>query len=489
MQPGLPANLSAVPGKADMDAAVSGMYRASVSAVIVCILASCGITAGCLEHALLPVFNPSGHTHLADNEGNLSVWFLDVGQGDSTLFVIDGKTILVDAGEIDRGDKLVRDLRTLGVTRIDLLVATHPHSDHIGGMQEVLATFPTGQVLDAGLPSTSPVYEHLLETIEEKNIPYRLAVQGQEIEADPAVHVLVLWPAEQRSGGELNTDSVVLRISYGMIDFLMTGDLDSQGEDALISSGYPLDAEILKVGHHGSSSSTTPSFLARVRPEMAVIPVGADNPYGHPHQQTLDLLKDYGVAVYRTDRDGTVMVQSDGMSYSVTTKADTFGSQVFTTAEELIPVPVFTLPTLPMHVPVPLPSFTLPRIPLNLTIPAPVLTIPSLGNSSSVYISAVQFNAPGDDRQNLDGEWVRLANRGDGPVILAGWTLSDVTGAHPYVFPAFILIPESSVTVSTWSGRMNDTALFMDRNEPLWGNDGDVATLKDGGGNIIDRKS
>ncbi|MDD1699191.1 MAG: lamin tail domain-containing protein [Methanoregula sp.] len=472
-----------------MDAAVSGMYRASVSAVIVCILVSCGITAGCLEHVLLPVVNPSGHTHLADNGGNLSVWFLDAGQGDSTLFVIDGKTILVDAGEIDRGDQIIRDLQALGVTRIDLLVATHPHSDHIGGMQEVLATFPTGQVLDAGLPSTSPVYEHLLETIEEKNIPYRLAVQGQEIEADPAVHVLVLWPAEQRFGGELNTDSVVLRISYGAIDFLMTGDLDSQGEEALLRSGYPLDAEILKVGHHGSFSSTSPPFLARVRPEMAVIPVGADNPYGHPHQQTLDLLKDYGVAVYRTDRDGNIMVRTDGMSYSVTTKANTSGSRAVTTAKGIIPVPVFTLPILPEQVQVPLPSFTLPRIPSDLTIPDPVLTIPSLGNSSSVYISAVQFNAPGDDRQNLNGEWVQLTNRGDGLVLLAGWTLSDATGVHPYIFPAFILMPESSVSVCTGSGRMNDTALFMDRNEPLWDNDGDVATLKDISGNIIDRKS
>jgi competence protein ComEC len=489
MQPGLPVILSPVPGKADMEAAVSGIHRVSVSAVIVCILISCGITAGCLEHVLIPVFNPSGQTHLADNEGNLSVWFLDVGQGDSTLFVIDGKTILVDAGDIDQGDQLISDLQALGVTRIDLLVATHPHSDHIGGMQEVLAAFPTGQVLDAGLPTTSPVYEHLLETIEEKNIPYRLAVQGQEIETVPAVHVLVLWPAEQRSGGDLNTDSVVLRISYGMIDFLMTGDLDSQGEDTLLRSGYPLDAEILKIGHHGSFSSTSSPFLAGVRPEMAVITVGADNPYGHPHTKTLDLLKDYNVAVYRTDRDGTVMVRTDGMSYSVTTKANSSVSQAVTMAKEMIPVPVFTLPTLPEHVQVPLPAFTLPQIPSDFTIPDPALTIPSLGNSSSVYISAVQFNAPGDDRQNLNGEWVQLANRGDGPVLLAGWTLSDATGAHPYVFPAFILMPESSVSVFTGSGRMNGTALFMDLNEPLWDNDGDVATLKDIGGNIIDRKS
>jgi competence protein ComEC len=118
-----------------------------------------------------------------------------------------------------------------------------------------------------------------------------------------------------------------------------------------------------------------------------------------------------------------------------------------------------------------------------------LLTIPRIGNASSVYISALQFDAPGDDRQNLNHEWVRLTNRGDGLVLLAGWTLSDTTGSHPYVFPAFVLMPESSVTVYSGWGRMNDTALFMDLDTPLWGNTGDVATLKNGGGTIIDQRS
>ncbi len=126
------------------------------------------------------------------------MYFLDVGQGDSTLFVVDGKTILIDAGEVDMGDRVVSDLRTLGVTRIDLLVATHPHSDHIGGMQKVLAAFPVGQVLDSGLPHPSPIYEHFLETIDRKNIPYRVAEQGQTIDVDPALRIFVLSPPAQR---------------------------------------------------------------------------------------------------------------------------------------------------------------------------------------------------------------------------------------------------------------------------------------------------
>ena len=470
--------------------------RTVVSATIFIVIVSCIITAGCLDNFTIPDFGYNRSTHLADNEGKLSVYFLDVGQGDSTLVVFNGKTILIDAGEREMGDRVVSDLTTLGVTRIDLLVATHPHSDHIGGMQEVLLAFPVGQVLDAGLPHTSSTYEHFLETIEQKNIPYRVAEQGQTIDLDPALGIFVLSPPEERFGDDPNANSVVLRISYGTIDFLLTGDMGGESEDALAGNGYPLDAEIQKVGHHGSFSSTSPAFLARVRPETAIIPVGKDNPYGHPHQQTLDLLKDSGVTVYRTDRDGTVVVRSDGMSYSVKTETNEHGIWAVTTPRAwtlttgmTTPSPVFTLPTLPANISVPLPSFTLPVAPANLTIPVPLLTIPQIGNASSVYISAYQFNAPGDDRQNLNHEWVQLTNRGDGPVLLAGWTLSDTTGSHPYVFPAYVLMPESSVTVYSGRGRMNDTALFMDLDAPLWGNTGDAATLKDGGGTIIDQRS
>jgi competence protein ComEC len=453
------------------------------------ILVSCIMIAGCLNSVILPVFT-NNQIHRAENEGNVSVYFFDVGQGDSTLFVADGKTILIDTGEMEMGDRIVSNLKTLGITRIDLLVATHPHSDHIGGMQKVLAAFPVGQVLDAGLPHPSPLYEQFLETIDRKNIPYRVAEQGQTIEIDPALRISVLSPPAQRFGDDPNTNSVVLRISCGMVDFLMTGDLCGEGEEALVRGGYPLDAEVLKVAHHGSSSSTSPAFLTRVRPEMAVISVGDDNPYGHPHEETMDLLKNRGVSVYRTDLDGTIVVRTDGISYSVKTEThDRSIWNVSVTNGTGRSLSVVTIPTVSIPESVPLPNGSLAVPWPDLTISVPELTLPSFGNSTSVVISAVQFNAPGDDRENLNGEWVQLMNRGDGPVLLAGWTLSDTTGKNPYIFPAFILLPESSVTVCTGSGMMNDTALFMGRNEPLWGNNGDMVTLKDAGGNIIDRKS
>jgi competence protein ComEC len=497
---------SAVAGIADMPGPAQIKRGGRLFTAILLVLTGCVIVTGCLGAITFP--GSGGQTHRAENEGKLSVYFLDVGQGDSTLFVYEGKTILIDAGEADMGDRVISDLRSWNVTQIDLLVATHPHSDHIGGMQKVLAAFPVKKVLDTGLPHPSPTYEHLLDAIEQEHIPYQVAEQGQVIAVDPAIRVFVLSPPKERTGYDPNDNSVVLRISYGTIDFLMAGDLDNAGEDTLIKTGYPLDAEILKVGHHGSSSSTSSSFLARVHPETAIISVGADNPYGHPHAETLDHLKQSGVMVYRTDLNGTILIRSDGMSYSVKTG---------TNAPGIAPIPVSSTPTrttLPQEAIVPLPSFTLPPLAANWTIPSlpPVpsigdtsgvnslssfadnWTIPSLppapqiGNATGVYISSAQFDAPGDDRQNLNGEWVRLTNRGHDLVLIAGWTLSDSTGSKPYVFPAYILNPDSSVTVYTGWGTMNDTALFMGRDEPLWGNTGDKAILKDGSGHIIDQR-
>ena len=142
--------------------------------------------------------------------------------------------------------------------------------------------------------------------------------------------------------------------------------------------------------------------------------------------------------------------------------------------------PVFTLPTLPLLEPVPLPHVTLPPVPANLTIPVPVLPAPQIGNASSIYISATQFDAPGDDRQNLNGEWVQLTNKGDDTVLIAGWTLSDKGQSTLYTFPAIFLVPGESVTIFSGTGTLNNTALFMGKTDPVWGNSGDIAILKDG---------
>jgi hypothetical protein len=190
-----------------------------------------------------------------------------------------------------------------------------------------------------------------------------------------------------------------------------------------------------------------------------------------------------GVAIYRTDNNGTVVVRTDGLSYSIKTEKNERGiwtnPAVNGTAS---PFPVFTLPSFPTLEPVVFPNFTLPPPPSNLTIP-------QIGNSSEVYISETQFNAPGDDRQNLNGEWVRLTNTGEDIVLISGWTLSDRSNKTLYTFPAIFLTPGETITVYSGTGTLNKSEVFMDKNEPVWGNSGDFVVLKDGTGILIDQKS
>jgi beta-lactamase superfamily II metal-dependent hydrolase len=444
------------------------------------ILVSCIAVTGCVSDRGIPDFGPWGSPHMVENDGRLSAYFLDVGQGDSSVIIFGDTVILIDAGEIDMGDRVVHDLRELEVTRIDLLVATHPHSDHIGGMQTVLDNFPVGQVLDPGVPHTSTLYEQFLETIDKKKIPYKVAVQGDTIDLDPALRIDVLSPPEKRSGDDLNTNSLVLRISYGTITILFMGDAGDEAENVLVRSGYSLDARILKVGHHGSLHSGSPVFINRVHPETAIISVGQDNPYGHPHKAALDTLNDAGAFIYRTDRDGTIMVRTDGTSYIVKTDREISGL-----VPVLTPGPQPAGTALPVVPPLP----TLPSKATGISIPMPLIPVPQIGNATSVAISATQFNAPGDDRQNVNGEWIQLTNRGDDTVLIAGWTLSDTSHSTVYTFPAMLIVPGETITVFSGTGSLNNTALFMGKNEPVWGNNGDIAILKDGQGTIIDQRS
>lgn len=465
---------------------------AAVAGFVIVLLISLSLTSGC---AGLLTGRP-GTSLRAGTTGDLKAYFLDVGQGDASVILFRDKVILIDAGEMETGGRVVADLQKLGVRKIDLLVATHPHSDHIGGMQEILRAFPVGRVLDSGVPASSPLYEHFLTAVDEKDIPYLVAGHGQTIDLDPLLQVLVLSAPGERIGDDLNAESIVLRISFGSISLLYEGDATTAAEEVMMKSGYPLDAQVLKAGHHGSSTSGSAAFLSRVRPELAVISLGADNPYGHPHRETLDRLAAAGASVYRTDLDGTVLVTSDGAGYSVVTEKD--GGNIRIPAgsvPETAGIPGMSVSQPPSVTAVPpAPSalqVTLPAVTAAITLPVPALTVPPfpVGNASSVAITGAQFNAPGDDTRNLNGEWVRLTNRGNDPVLLTGWTLADRHSAQPYRFPAFLLLPERSVTIYTGSGVLNDTALFMGRTEPLWGNSGDTATLRDGRGTLIDWRS
>jgi competence protein ComEC len=251
---------------------------------------------------------------------NLTAHFIDVGQGDSILLQFDGKNILIDGGTQETGPRVESYLRSRGVSGLDLLVATHPHEDHIGGLITILKDMPIKQVLDSGQAHTAPSFEDYLNQIDRKNISFSTAERGQTIDLDPVIKIEVLSPTATPFADDLNQNSIVFRVSYNKISFLLMGDAGFEAEDSIMAARYDLKSTILKVGHHGSSSSTGTDFLSKVRPEVGIIEVGKENDYGHPTQKTLKALQSVGSTIYRTDASGDIIITTDGLTYSITTQ-------------------------------------------------------------------------------------------------------------------------------------------------------------------------
>jgi competence protein ComEC len=225
----------------------------------------------------------------------------------------------VDAGGEDSADDVVGYLIRSGVDRIDLLVITHPHEDHVGGLPRVLEEFGVSQILDAGYPHGSPAYREALCSIEARKIDYRLAADWRTLYISKQVGFEVLWPPEDYSPSEegLNDGSLVLRVRYGGVSLLLAGDIEAEAEARLLAAHLDLKSTVLKVAHHGSADGTSNEFLQLVQPEYAVVSVGMDNPYGHPAGAVLRRLRAVGAEVYRTDRHGTVVFLTDGEKVEV----------------------------------------------------------------------------------------------------------------------------------------------------------------------------
>jgi len=279
-----------------------------------------------LQAALLSILIATLFSAAVVANNNLTVHFLDVGQGDSELIQFDNKSVLIDGGVQDMGPRVESYLRDHGVSSLDLVVATHPHEDHIGGLLKVLNDFSVKQVLDSGQPGTSQTYESFLTLIDQKNIPYKVGERGQTIDLDPSLKIEVLSPPAAHFPDDLNQNSIVLRIVYNQVSFLLMGDAGFEAENSIMAAGYDLKSTILKVGHHGSSSATGQAFLNAVHPSVQIIEVGAGNDYGHPTQQTLAALQQAGSATYRTDLDGNIVVTTDGVSYTVSTQRQSTAS-------------------------------------------------------------------------------------------------------------------------------------------------------------------
>lgn len=261
---------------------------------------------------------------ITENGGVLEVYFLDVGQGDSIYIKTPfGDDILIDAGENSYGDDVVKYLNDLGVDDIEVMIATHPHSDHIGGLDVVLESYKVESVYAPEVGHTSKSFEDFVGAVNDEGLSIISATSGVEI---PLMGVEAVFVGPVKEYDDLNNASAVLHLTYGDNEFLFTGDAEEESEKDIIASDYNIEADVLKVGHHGSVSSSSKEFLDEVQPSYAIISVGVDNDYGHPHDEILEQFSIRKIEVLRTDLLGTIVVTSDGQNISLTTLSESFSN-------------------------------------------------------------------------------------------------------------------------------------------------------------------
>lgn len=253
-------------------------------------------------------------------DATLAVHYIDVGQADCALLESGGHYMLIDAGNNADAETILSYLRGQGVERLDIVVGTHPHEDHIGSLDTVIETFDVGQVYLPKVSHTSKTYADVLDAVAAKGLKIKAPTAGERTQfAD----LPLTFYGPVKTYDDLNNNSIVLKVQAGETTFLFTGDAETQAENDLLAAGYDLRADVLKVGHHGSATSSSQAFLDAVSPQIAVISVGQDNSYGHPDAAVLQRLQAKGAAVYQTKESGTILCRTDGETITVQTGAET----------------------------------------------------------------------------------------------------------------------------------------------------------------------
>lgn len=256
------------------------------------------------------------------SEERLEVTFFDVGQADSILLENEGHYMLVDAGNNEDGPKLVNYLKNQNIHQFDYVIGTHPHEDHIGGLDNIIEGFDINTFYMPDVITTTKTFEDVLDALGEKNMTLSIPKTNATFKlGDATVKVLYVGTEDE---SDLNDTSIVLKVTYQNVSFLLTGDASTKVEEKL--NPADLESTVLKVGHHGSSTATNEKFLNTVNPKYAIISVGENNQYEHPHTTVLNTLAAHNITTYRTDQDGTIKVITDGTNIEInTSKTDTNG--------------------------------------------------------------------------------------------------------------------------------------------------------------------
>lgn len=381
------------------------------------------ILAGCSEVSE----NTTKQSPITGEE--MSVHFIDVGQGDSIFIQApNGKTMLVDGGVKGAGETIVQYLREQRVTKLDYVVATHPDADHIGGLISVLNSISVKEFIDSGKVHTSQTYEEMLRLINNKNIPFTVPKVGNQIALDSSLSVDVLSADEHATDN--NNASIVLRLAYGDISFLLMGDADQSMEKQMLAKGIDVEATILKAGHHGSNTSSSLQFVKEVRPLATILSYGQDNKYGHPHAEVIDVLKQVDSDIFSTAEAGTIVVTTDGDTYEVNS-----------------------------------PQWT--GIGATSSI-----TLPTRGKVELIS-------------KDLQAEIVAIQNNSKETINLQGWQLVSVEGNQVYKFPNIQLAVGKTIYVTSGSDAKEGNDSLLWTKKQIWLNSGDAAQLRNAKGEVV----
>lgn len=360
-------------------------------------------------------------------ESFLKVHFIDVGQGDATLIqqINQDNTynMLIDAGNNGDGEYLVEYLKDQGVKTLDYIIGTHPHSDHIGGLDDVIKGFQVGAIIMPKVMANTRTFEEVMEAVSDKGLSITSPVPGTSYPLGEAEFTILAPNSDDYAS--LNDYSIANRLVFGSNSFIFTGDAEALSEEEILNNFNKRDlaSDVFKLAHHGSSTSNTEDFLEAINPSYGIISCGQDNSYGHPHREIMAQLKARNILVFRTDLHGTIVINSDGKDISIETELDTG---------------------------------------VNL-------------GSQEVVISGLDKIA----------EMVTIKNNGEEDVDLGGWRLISVRGNQEFIFPKHILKAGSSVTVGGYDSR-DKVDFIWELGGGVWSNSqSDPAELYDEKGNLI----
>ncbi|MDM0459967.1 ComEC/Rec2 family competence protein [Clostridium perfringens] len=247
-------------------------------------------------------------------DSKLMISYMDVGQGDAAYIKVNGNDILIDAGPRSNSKELLEQLKAKNIDDFELVIATHPHEDHIGGMVDVFKEYEVKAFYSPKITHTTKTYENLVKAVKDEGLKTKELKGGMVIDLGEGAKFEVFTP-QKSEYEELNDYSPIMKLSFGDTSYLFTGDAEKLAEEeALDKYKTSLDSDVIKFGHHGSSSSSSNAFIEAVSPKYGIISCAKDNKYGHPHRETLDIIKKYNIKTFRTDTDGEIILTSDGKS-------------------------------------------------------------------------------------------------------------------------------------------------------------------------------